>query len=151
MSDPGWYRTLGLVLKLIFGSIVVGSLVGLIVPFVLKLFSLDGLFELRELLLTFLIIIIILVFFVLFLTHYVSRIIAIKPAIDFNFIQFKLLIIPGILTCIIPMGGGLFGGTGNEPIWLFMLLGIVGSIFWSLPLVLWILLSSLFKRINGSK
>ena len=143
-----WYRTLGLVLKLIFGSIIVGSLSGLIIPIVIKLFSLDGLFELWELLLTLLIIIIVLVFFVRFLTHYLSRIIAIKPLIDFNFIQFKFLIIPGIFTCIIPMGGGLFGGTGNEPIWLFMLLGIVGSLFWSLPLVLWILISSLFKRIK---
>jgi hypothetical protein len=143
-----WHRTLGLVLKLIFGSIIVGSLVGLILPFVIKLFSLDGSFELWELLLTLLIIITILVLFVRFLTHYLSRIIAIKPLIDFNFIQFKFLIIPGILTCIIPMGGGLFGGTGNEPIWQFLVLGIVGSLFWSLPLILWILISSLFKRIK---
>jgi len=143
-----WYRTLGLVLKLIFGSIAVGSLVGLILPFVIKLFSLDGSFELWELLLTLLIIITILVLFIRFLTHYLSRIIDIKPLIDFNFKQFKFLIIPGILTCIIPMGGGLFGGTGNEPIWLFLVLGIVGSLFWSLPLILWILISSLFKRIK---
>ena len=141
-----WYRTMGLVLKLIFGSIAVGSLVGLILPFIIKLFSLDKLFELWELLLTLLIIITILVLFIRFLTHYLSRIIDIKPLIDFNFKQFKFLIIPGILTCIIPLGGGLFGGTGNEPIWLFLVLGIVGSLFWSLPLILWILISSLFKR-----
>ena len=143
-----WYRTMGLVLKLIFGSIAVGSLVGLILPFIIKLFSLDKLFELWELLLTLLIIITILVLFIRFLTHYLSRIIDIKPLIDFNFKQFKFLIIPGILTCIIPMGGGLFGGTGNEPIWLFLVLGIVGSLFWSLPLILWILISSLFKLIK---
>ena len=142
------YRTMGLVLKLIFGSIAVGSLVGPILPFIIKLFSLDKLFELWELLLTLLIIITILVLFIRFLTHYLSRIIDIKPLIDFNFKQFKFLIIPGILTCIIPMGGGLFGGTGNEPIWLFLVLGIVGSLFWSLPLILWILISSLFKRIK---
>ncbi|MQG06015.1 MAG: hypothetical protein FI728_06005 [SAR202 cluster bacterium] len=143
-----WYRTMGLVLKLIFGSIAIGSLVGLILPFIIKLFSLDKLFELWELLLTLLIIITILVLFIRFLTHYLSRIIDIKPLIDFNFKQFKFLIIPGILTCIIPMGGGLFGGTGNEPIWLLLVLGIVGSLFWSLPLILWILISSLFKRIK---
>ena len=142
------YRTMGLVLKLIFGSIAVGSLVGLILPFVIKLFSLDTVFDLLELLLTLLIIITILVLFIRFLTHYLSRIIDIKPLIDFNFKQFKFLIIPGILTCIIPMGGGLFGGTGNEPIWQFLVLGIVGSLFWSLPLILWILISSLFKRIK---
>ena len=142
------YRTMGLVLKLIFGSIAVGSLVGLILPFVQKLFSLDEVFDLLELLLTLLIIITILVLFIRFLTHYLSRIIDIKPLIDFNFKQFKFLIIPGIFTCIIPMGGGLFGGTGNEPIWLFLVLGIVGSLFWSLPLILWILISSLFKRIK---
>ena len=141
-----WYRTMGLVLKLIFGSIAVGSLVGLILPFVQELFSLDEVFDGWELLLTLLIIITILVLFIRFLTHYLSRIIDIKPLIDFNFKQFKFLIIPGILTCIIPMGGGLFGGTGNEPIWLFLVLGIVGSLFWSLPLILWILISSLFKR-----
>ena len=143
-----WYRTMGLVLKLIFGSIAVGSLVGLILPFIIKLFSLDKLFELWELLLTLLIIITILVLFIRFLTHYLSRIIDIKPLIDFNFKQFKFLIIPGILTCIIPLVGGLFGGTGNEPIWLYLVLGIVGSLFWSLPLILWILISSLFKRIK---
>ena len=142
------YRTMGLVLKLIFGSIAVGSLVGLIFPFVQELFSLDGVFDGWELLLTLLIIITILVLFIRFLTHYLSRIIDIKPLIDFNFKQFKFLIIPGILTCIIPLGGGLFGGTGNEPIWLFLVLGIVGSLFWSLPLILWILISSLFKRIK---
>ena len=142
------YRTMGLVLKLIFGSIAVGSLVGLIFPFVQELFSLDGVFDGWELLLTLLIIITILVLFIRFLTHYLSRIIDIKPLIDFNFKQFKFLIIPGILTCIIPIGGGLFGGTGNEPIWLFLVLGIVGSLFWSLPLILWILISSLFKRIK---
>ena len=140
------YRTMGLVLKLIFGSIAVGSLVGLILPFVQELFSLDEVFDGWELLLTLLIIITILVLFIRFLTHYLSRIIDIKPLIDFNFKQFKFLIIPGILTCIIPIGGGLFGGTGNEPIWLFLVLGIVGSLFWSLPLILWILISSLFKR-----
>ena len=143
-----WYRTMGLVLKLIFGSIAVGSLVGLILPFVQELFSLDEVFDGWELLLTLLIIITILVLFIRFLTHYLSRIIEIKPLIDFNFKQFKFLIIPGILTCIIPLGGGLFGGTGNEPIWLFLVLGIVGSLFWSLPLILWILISSLFKRIK---
>ena len=142
------YRTMGLVLKLIFGSIAVGSLVGLILPFVQELFSLDEVFDGWELLLTLLIIITILVLFIRFLTHYLSRIIDIKPLIDFNFKQFKFLIIPGILTCIIPLGGGLFGGTGNEPIWLFLVLGIVGSLFWSLPLILWILISSLFKRIK---
>ena len=36
------------------------------------------------------------------------------------------------------MGGGLFGGSGNEPIWIFILLGIVGSLFWSIPLFLWL-------------
>ena len=51
-----WYRTLGLVLKLIFGSIVVGLFSGLIIPRVINAFSSDGSFELSELLLTFLII-----------------------------------------------------------------------------------------------
>ena len=140
------YRTMGLVLKLIFGSIAVGSLVGLILPFVIKLFSLDTVFDLLELLLTLLIIITILVLFIRFLTHYLSRIIDIKPLIDFNFKQFKFLIIPGILTCIMPIGGILFSETGNKTIWLFLVSGIVGSLFWSLPLILWILISSLFKR-----
>ena len=115
---------LGRILKLIFGSIVVGLFSGLIIPRVINAFSSDGSFELSELLLTFLIIIIILVFLVRFLTHHLSRIIAIKPHIDFNFTQFKFLSIPGVLTGIIPMGGGLFGGSGNEPIWIFILLGI---------------------------
>ena len=129
---------LGRILKLIFGSIVVGLFSGLIIPRVINAFSSDGSFELSELLLTFLIIIIILVFLVRFLTRHLSRIIAIKPHIDFNFTQFKFLSIPGVLTGIIPMGGGLFGGSGNEPIWIFILLGIVGSLFWSIPLFLWL-------------
>ena len=132
---------LGRILKLIFGSIVVGLFSGLIIPRVINAFSSDGSFELLELWLTFLIIIIttnILVFLVRFLTHHLSRIIAIKPHIDCNFTQFKFLSIPGVLTGIIPMGGGLFGGLGNEPIWEFVLLGIVGSLFWSIPLFLWL-------------
>ena len=44
---------LGRILKLIFGSIVVGLFSGLIIPRVINAFSSDGLFELWELLLTF--------------------------------------------------------------------------------------------------
>ena len=47
---------LGRILKLIFGSIVVGLFSGLIIPRVINAFSSDGSFELSELLLTFLII-----------------------------------------------------------------------------------------------
>lgn len=144
------YRTLGLVLKLIFGSVIVGSLVGLILPFVLKLFGRDGAIELWELGLTLVIVIVILAFFVRVCSHHLSQNIGVKLRLDFNFTQFRFLIIPGILTCIIPMGGPLFGGTGNESMWGFMLLGIVGSIFWSLPLVLWILIHSLSKRTKNS-
>jgi hypothetical protein len=129
-------RAFSLVLKLIFGCIMMGLLLGFIVPFIINLFSADGLFELWELLLTFVVIIIILVFFVRLLKRF-----------DFDFIQFKFLIITGILTCIMPIGGGLFGETGNEAIWQFMILGIAGSLFWSLPLVVWILISSSGKRI----
>ena len=134
---------LGRILKLIFGSIVVGLFSGLIIPSVINAFSADGSFELSELLLTFLIIIIILVSFVRFLTHHLSR--AIKLHVDFNFTQFKFLSIPGVLTGIIPTGVGLFGGSGNEPIWIFILLGIVGSLFWSIPLFLWLLVAELLN------
>ena len=97
---------------------------------------------------SFLIIIIILVLFVLFITNFLCRIITIRNTalLDFKFIQFRFLIIPGVLTCIFPMGGGLFGGTGNEPIGLFVLIGIGGSLFWSLPLILWLFIASLFRR-----
>ena len=141
-------HTLDRCLKLIFGSVIVGSLVGLLVPNILKLFTLDASFEFYELLLSFLIIIIILVLFVLFITNFLCRIITIRNTalLDFKFIQFRFLIIPGVLTCIFPMGGGLFGGTGNEPIGLFVLIGIGGSLFWSLPLILWLFIASLFRR-----
>ena len=129
---------LGRILKLIFGSILVGLFSGLIIPSVINAFSADGSFELSELLLTFLIIIIILVSFVRFLTHHLSR--AIKLHVDFNFTQFKFLSIPGVLTGIIPTGVGLFGGSGNEPIWIFILLGIVGSLF------LWLLVAELLNN-----
>ena len=143
------YSVLGRILKLVFGAILVGSLCGIVAPILIKLFSLDGLFEGWEVLITLVSTILILVFFVLFISGYLSRILDIKPQIDFfNFKQFRFLSIPGILTIIVPLGIGLFGGTGNEPIWIFILLGIVGCLFWSVPLFLWLLISNAIKKSN---
>ena len=121
-------------LALLFGSIMVGVLDGLIIPLLIKLFSGDQLFALWELIITFLIMIIILFGFI----RYCLKV------IKFKFLLF--LIIPGILTIIFPLGGGLFGGTGNEPIWQFILLGLIGSLFWSIPLFLWLLIAKLTKK-----
>ena len=43
----------------------------------------------------------------------------------------------------------LFGGTGNEPLWLFAILGIIGCIFWSIPLVAWFFISLFMKKIGS--
>ena len=61
-------------------------------------------------------------------------------------VQCKFVGIPGTLTLIIPLLGPLFGGTGNEPLWSFVILGIVGCLFWSIPLVIWFLIPLLMKK-----
>ena len=53
-----------------------------------------------------------------------------------------ILIIVAILTTIKPVLGPAFGGTGNEPIWQFGGLGLVGGLIWSIPFFLW----RLFRR-----
>ena len=64
----------------------------------------------------------------------------------FSPVQCKFVGIPGTLTLIIPLLGPLFGGTGNEPLWQFAILGIVGCLFWSIPLFVWFLISLLMKK-----
>ncbi|MQG73447.1 MAG: hypothetical protein FI680_01600 [SAR202 cluster bacterium] len=41
------------------------------------------------------------------------------------------------LTLAIPVLGPAFGGTGNEPSWLFGVLGLVGGLVWSIPFAIW--------------
>ena len=54
------------------------------------------------------------------------------------------------LTLLMPVLGGAFGGTGSEPIWMFALMGILGSSIWSLILggvvrIVWLILYSVKK------
>lgn len=121
-------------LVLFLGSIMVGTLDGFIFPFLIKLFSLDKELDIWELIITVLIMIVILFGFIRFCLKFIK-------------FKFLLFLIPsGILTMIFPMLGPLFGGTGNEPIWQFLLLGMAGSLFWSIPLFLWLLIAKLTKK-----
>jgi hypothetical protein len=41
------------------------------------------------------------------------------------------------MTLLIPVLGALFGSSGSEPLWQFGLLGLFGSLFWSVPFSIW--------------
>ena len=43
------------------------------------------------------------------------------------------LLIVTYMTLLIPVLGALFGSSGSEPLWQFGLLGLFGSLFWSVP------------------
>ena len=41
------------------------------------------------------------------------------------------------LTLFIPTLGAIFGSSGSEPFWQFVMLGLIGGLGWSIPLALW--------------
>ena len=47
------------------------------------------------------------------------------------------LLIVTYMTLLIPVLGALFGSSGSEPLWQFGLLGLFGSLFWSVPFSIW--------------
>ena len=148
-----WHNPLGSIIKIVCSATLVGSLGGFVFPFLLRIFSIDQELSLWELLVSFVIAILILNIFVLLLS---TRIIVFNRSIFmsrlnqfFSPVQCKFVGIPGTLTLIIPLLGPLFGGTGNEPLWAFVILGIVGCMFWSIPLVAWFLISLLMKKIGS--
>ncbi len=145
-----WHNPLGSIIKIVCSATLVGSLGGFVLPFLLRMFSTDQAFSLWELLVSFVIAILILNIFALLLS---TRIIVFNQATFmsrlnqfFSPVQCKFVGIPGTLTLIIPLLGPLFGGTGNEPLWEFAIIGIVGCLFWSIPLFVWFLISLLMKK-----
>ena len=146
-----WHNPLGSIIKIVCLATLVGSLGGFVFPFLLKMFSIDGDFSLWELLVSLIIASLTLNIFALLLS---TRIIVFKQFTIvsrlnhfFSPVQCKFVGVPGTLTLIIPLLGPLFGGTGKEPLWAFALLGIVGCLFWSIPLFAWFLISLLMKKI----
>ena len=146
-----WHNPLGSIIKIVCSATLVGSLGGFVFPSLLRIFSIDQSLSLWELLVSFVIAILILNIFALLLS---TRIIVFNQS-TFMFrlnhffcpVQCKFVGIPGTLTLIIPLLGPLFGGTGNEPFWAFVILGIVGCLFWSIPLFVWFLISLLINKI----
>ena len=47
------------------------------------------------------------------------------------------LLVVTYMTLLIPVLGALFGSSGSEPLWQFGLLGLFGSLFWSVPFSIW--------------
>ena len=144
------HNPLGSIIKIICSATLVGSLGGFVFPFLLRIFSTDQSLSLWEFLVSLLISILILNIFALFLS---ARIIVFNQSTFmsrlnhfFSPVQCKFVGIPGTLTLIIPLLGPLFGGTGNEALWAFPILGIVGCLFWSTPLFVWFLISLLMKK-----
>ena len=142
---------MGTIIKIVCSATLVGALAGLVFPFLLTTFSIDQSLSLWELLVSFVIAILILNIFALLLS---TRIIVFKQSTSmfrlnhfFCPVQCKFVGIPGTLTLIIPLLGPLFGGTGNEPFWAFVILGIVGCLLWSIPLFVWFLISLLMGKV----
>ena len=148
-----WHNPLGSIIKIVCSATLVGSLGGLVFPFLLTIFSIDQSLSLWELLVSLAISILVINIFALLLS---TRIRVFKQS-SFMFrlnhcfspVQCKFVGIPGTLTLIIPLLGPLFGGTGKEPLWAFAMLGIGGCLFWSIPLFSWFLISSLMKKIDS--
>ena len=120
-------------------------------PSLLRIFSIDQSLSLWELLSSFVLAILILNIFALLLS---TRIIVFTQSTFmlrlnhfFCPVQCKFVGIPGTLTLIIPLLGPLFGGTGNEPFWAFVILGIVGCLVWTIPLFVWFLISLSMKKV----
>lgn len=137
--------------KIVCSAAIIGAIGGIVFPSLIRIFSINGSLELWELLVSFFIAVLILNIFALLLS---TRIIVFNQSAFvsrlnqfFSPIQCKFVGIPGTLTLIIPLLGPLFGGTGNEPTWAFAILGIVGCLFWSIPLFIWFLISFLVKKI----
>lgn len=133
--------------------ILVGSLGGVLFPLVLRILSIDGDLSFREFLFSLMITSLVLNIFVLLVS---TRIIVFNHSTFmsrvgrfFSPVQCKFVAIPGTLTLIIPLLGPLFGGTGKEPLWAFAILGIVGCLFWSIPLFAWFLISLLIKKMGS--
>ncbi len=57
-----------------------------------------------------------------------------SSAIKTKFITFVSIT---YLTFFIPTLGGVFGSSGSEPFWQFVMLGLVGGLGWSIPFALW--------------
>ena len=56
----------------------------------------------------------------------------------------QLIFLPvAYLTLAIPVFGPAFGGSGNEPLWVFGILGLAGGLAWSIPFVIWKIKQSL--------
>ena len=146
-----WHNPLGSIIKIVCSATLVGSLGGFVFPLSLRLFSIDQALSLWELLVSFVIAILILNIFALLLS---TRIIVFNQFTFvsrlnhfFSPVQCKFVGIPGTLTLIIPLLGPLFGGTGDEPFWAFVILGIVGCLLWSIPLFVWFLISLLMNKV----
>jgi hypothetical protein len=150
-----WHNPFGSIIKIVCSAILVGSLGGFLFPSLLRIFSLDHSLSLWELLVSFVIAILILNIFALSLA---TRIIIFTQSTFmfrvnhfFSPVQCKFVGIPGTLTLIIPLLGPLFGGTGNEPFWAFVILGMVGCLVWSIPLFVWFLISLLKKAVSHTE
>tara|TARA_Y100000590_G_C15121125_1_gene788728 strand:+ start:177 stop:482 length:306 start_codon:yes stop_codon:yes gene_type:complete len=92
-------------------------------------FSQDNLFEFWEFLLTFLI--------------------PSSTAIIFaKILKLKLIIFTSIgnLTFIIPILGASFGASGSEPFIYYVLLGVAGGAFWSLPFTIILMIYNYIRK-----
>ena len=146
-----WKNPLGSFIKIVCSARLVGSVGWFVFPSSLRIFSLDQSLSLWELLASFVIAILMLNIFALLLA---TRIIIFTQSTFvcrlnrfFSPNQCKFVGIPGTLTLIIPLLGPLFGGTGNEPFWAFVILGIVGCLVWTIPLFVWFLISLSMKKV----
>jgi hypothetical protein len=144
-----WHNPLGSFIKIVCLVTLVGSLAGFVFPLLLRIFSTDKILSFEELLASFAIASLCLNMFALLLSTRIlgfnRSTLVFKANHFFSPVQCKFVGIPGTVTLIIPLLGPLFGGTGNEPLWAFAILGIVGCLFWSIPLFAWFLISLLMK------
>ena len=51
--------------------------------------------------------------------------------------RFVMVLAVTYLTLFIPVLGAVFGSSGSEPFWQFVMLGLLGGLGWSIPFALW--------------
>ena len=145
-----FWQPFGSIINIACCAALIGFFGGFVFPFLLRIFSIDQSLSLWELLGSLVIASLILNMFALLLSTRI-RIFNRSTFVSrlnhfFNPVQCKFVGIPGTFTLIIPLLGPLFGGSGKEPFWAFAMLGIVGCLFWSIPLFTWFLISLLMKK-----
>ena len=107
-------------IKILLVGGLTGLLIGPLLYLLIKLLSVDNLFELWE----------------FSISMILPGVIAVLIA-RITGTRILIVTVVAYLTVLIPLLGPMFGGTGSEPVWAFGVLGLIGGAIWSIPFWIW--------------